>query len=345
MQLSWARRPRSLVAPLALLAAAACGPAPAPAPTAALEPAALASPSASPLARPSGAPGVRVPASAPPRAAVAILEGRVFGPAALANGAPVIVGERFDLSEPSPAARLRLLQATFEKPVQNALVAPRGPDLKLVSATLGTYSDAEGRFRLPGVSTLACVFLEVRTRAAGRNVRALAWARPREALQAGGVPVDLASTLVARELLRFWQRAGRNITFAQLATADVEPLLLRVRRALSGGLPAGLSFDPGSVQLPTEAWSAEADAADGALVLLDGLAKQDPLIEREVDRLWLGCNAVVTGRRDPDRPVVFRPGREPAPTPSVAPSATPTASSTVSPSSTPSAPGTVQPGT
>jgi hypothetical protein len=261
----------------------------------------------------------------------------VFAPAALANGAPVVVGERFDLTEPSPAVRLGLLQATFEKPVQNALVTPRGADLKLVGATSGAYSDAAGRFRLPGVGALPCVFLEVRTRAAGRNVRAFAWARPREAQLGGGVTVDLAATLVARELLRFWQRAGREVNFASLATADVEPLLLRVRRALSAGLPAGLAFDPGSVTMPSDAWSAQADAADGALVLLDALAAREPLIDREVDRLWLGCNAVLTGRRDPDQLAVFRPGRDPSPSPTATPSeaATPT----------PAASGTQQPST
>ncbi|MEB3330168.1 MAG: hypothetical protein VKQ33_13135 [Candidatus Sericytochromatia bacterium] len=319
-----------LLIPGALLVAAACNAVPPTAPAPAATLAATDAPTPSPPARPSAGPTAAGSATSAPRGPASALDGRVFAPAALANGAPVIVGERFDLAEVAPTAPLRLLQATFEKPVQNALVTPRGPDLKLLGATTGAYSDAEGRFRLPGVGPLPCVFLEVRTRAAGRSVRAFAWARPREAQQAGGVTVDLAATLVARELLRFWQRAGQQVNFAALATADVEPLLLRVRRALAAGLPAGLAFDPSSVTMPAEAWSAQADAADGALALLDGLAASEPLIDREIDRLWLGCNAVLTGRRDPEQLAVVRPGREPSPTPtgepSEAPEATPGAS-------------------
>ncbi|MEB3195732.1 MAG: hypothetical protein VKP62_00870 [Candidatus Sericytochromatia bacterium] len=277
-----------------------------------------------------------------------VLSGKALALGSLAPNAAVVRAERFDVLEariallPVAVLAFRLQQMTVEKPLQDALVSPLGPDFNWAGGNPGAYTDEAGRFSLRFVSPSTTPFLDVRAHVGGRTFRMFGWTRSRE-----GVTVDLASTLVVREVLRFRQRSENLATFNAIRDGDVEPLLLRLRRLLEGGLPAGLSFDPYSVSVPLGDWTQEGDRADGALRLLDELARRDANVSRDIDRLYMACNVQFTGMRDTARLAVSRPGRQaafalspqapPTPTPARPPTAAPTSSPSPSPSPSPSA--------
>lgn len=241
------------------------------------------------------------------RRSVATLEGRVFALARLGTSAGAVEAERFDLIEArNGLGAFRLLQSPLEVPLRSALVVPLGPAVSWTGGPTGTYSDTEGRFRLANVTVTTAPFLEVRAPIRGKQMRLFGVTRTREAVD-GGLKVDLASTLVVREILRFWQRSNYEVTFLRLQAADVEPLLLRLRRLFQDGLPATVMEDVFEVNLPRGPWTPGGDLGDGAVRMLDDIARRDPDVSKEIDRLYTACNALLTGVRDPRRPQVTRP--------------------------------------
>lgn len=237
------------------------------------------------------------------------LTGRVVAAPSFGNENGIAEGERFDLIEARLGqASYRVLQSPLEIPLKAALVLPLGPGILWTGTQAAAYTDADGRFRLQGIDAFEAPFLEIRALIGGKTLRLFGFTRT------GGsrddeIVIDVASTLVVREILRFWQRSDYTVSFRQIKPADVEPLLFRLRRLFQEGLPARVSEDIMEVNRPRGPWSADSDRRDGALRMLDEIANREPDISKEIDRLYTACNYLLTGLRDPKRTTVPRPPR------------------------------------
>lgn len=244
-----------------------------------------------------------------------LIEGLVAAPAALANGADKLVGLTIDQSE-AEAAKYRMPRFTLaqaqaataaEKVVQNALISVRGYDMRTIPELPSLYSDENGGFYFANVPSKIAFFLEASIETRERTIQLLGLTRTEDTGKVTKVKIDVASTLVARELMRMWQISGYRVSFKDLDPRDFNPLLLRLRKALEGGLPSGVFFDPSKVTTPDGDWSAAKDANDSALVALDKIAARDEAISREIDRLYLAVNYTITRVRDASRVVIRRP--------------------------------------
>lgn len=276
-----------------------------------------------------------------------LIDGIVAAPATLANGADKIVGLTIDQSEAEAAARgyrmpaFTVAQATAtpapapsasgaERVVQNALVSVRGYDLRTIPELPSLYTNADGGFYFKNVPSKIAFFLEAGVETRERSFQLLGLTRTEDTGKVTKVKIDIASTMVARELMRMWQISGYRVSFKDLDPRDFNPLLLRVRKKIENGLPAGVFFDPTKVTTPDGGdWSPAKDATDSAIVALDKIAAQDEAISREIDRLYLAVNYTITRVRDASRVVIPRPPSmaNPPVSPSTAPGAgTPTPS-------------------
>lgn len=281
-----------------------------------------------------------------------LIDGIVAAPATLANGADKIVGLTIDQSEAEAAARgfriptFTVAQATptpvpapttskAERVVQNALVSVRGYDLRTIPELPSLYTNGDGGFYFKNVPSKIAFFLEAGVETRERSFQLLGLTRTEDTGKVTKVKIDIASTMVARELMRMWQISGYRVSFKDLDPRDFNPLLQRVRKKIENGLPAGVFFDPTKVTTPDGGdWSAAKDATDSAIVALDKIAAQDEAISREIDRLYLAVNFTITRVRDASRVVIPRPpsianppvvastapgGGSPAPSPSATP--------------------------
>ncbi len=273
-----------------------------------------------------------------------LIEGSVAAPASLANGADTIVGLTIDEAE-EEAAKYRVPMFTLaqapaptkaEKVVQNALVSVRGYDMRTIPELPSLYTNPDGGFYFTNVPSKIAFFLEANIETRERTLQLLGLTRTEDTGKITKVKIDVASTLVARELMRMWQISGYRVSFKDLDPRDFNPLLLRLRKHLENGLPAGVFFDPSKVTTPDGDWSAEKDLKDSALVALDKIAAKEDLISREIDRLYLAVNFTITRVRDASRVVIPRPpSLANPPAASTAPGGGSTAAATIAPSKAP----------
>ena len=272
-----------------------------------------------------------------------LIEGSIAAPASLAGGAERVEGLRIDdleagLAYRAPAFRVTQAVATPEKFVRNALISVRGYDLRSIPELPSLYSDENGGFYFANVPSKIAFFLEANVETKDQAFQLLGLTRTEEVGKVTKVRIDVASTLVARELMRMWQISGYRVSFKDLDPRDFNPLLVRLRKHLESGLPAGVFFDPSAVTTPSGAWSAESDRDDSAIMALDKIAAQEDLISREIDRLYLAVNYSITRVRDASRVVIPRPASLSNPT-----AAQPTPAAGGTPAPTPSATATPRP--
>jgi hypothetical protein len=257
-----------------------------------------------------------------------IIEGSLVAPVALADGKPQVEGLRIDEIEAgnaafrAPAFRVTQAEATAaEVPVNLGLVSVRGYDLRTIPELPSLYT-SDGDFYFTNVPSKIAFFLEANVETRERSFQLLGLTRTEETGKITKVRIDVASTLVARELMRMWQISGYRVSFKDLDPRDFNPLLLRLRKHIQNGLPAGVFFDPSKVAAPDGDWSFEKDKKDSALVALDQIASREEVISREIDRLYLAVNYSITHVRDTSRVVIPRPPSLQGPAPTPTPGAT-----------------------
>ena len=221
------------------------------------------------------------------------VEGTILGPSSLGDGTRV-TADSPDLA--TPIDLYRVAQA-FDKelPLKNAVITLKGYDWTVVPNLPAKVSDEKGKFTFVYVPARVAFFMDATYSHGGQHYQMFGLVRTLEASEVTVTTVDIASTLVSRLLLRLMQYAahpeGINhpIDFKKISPKDYNPLLHTLRDKLRGGAPGGLSIDLTSVRVPTGTWSLEADKADSAVVFLDRLAAQDPVISFQIDQL---CEAV-----------------------------------------------------
>jgi hypothetical protein len=201
-----------------------------------------------------------------------------------------------------------LLQTTAaELPVHNAFVGVRGYDLKAIPQLPNRYTDEDGLTYFKYVPARVAFFLEAEAVVKGKTVQLLGLTRtPEEGLNSE-VTIDLASTLVARELLRIYQLTDYRVSYADLSPKDFNPLLATLRALLRNGIPADIPLDLTTVRMPDGKWSLAADKQDGAVAYLDKLAQRQDAINNEVDRLYQAVNYSLCNCRDDTKIRVTRP--------------------------------------
>ncbi|MDB5099318.1 MAG: hypothetical protein JWM80_3739 [Cyanobacteria bacterium RYN_339] len=247
---------------------------------------------------------------------IQLLTVHVQAPAALGNGTRVEGSRQDGTASPEPAATnaatprpFGLLQAAVspELPVLNAFVGVRGYDLKAIQLLPNRYTDDDGMTYFKFVPARIAFFLEAEVVVKGKTVQLLGLTRtPEEGLNSD-VTIDLASTLVARELLRIWQLTDYRVSYADLSPKDFNPLLATVRALLRNGLPADIPLDLTTVHMPAGKWDLDADKKDGAVAYLNQLALRQDAINKEVDRLYQAVNFSLCNCRDDTRKLVARP--------------------------------------
>jgi hypothetical protein len=150
------------------------------------------------------------------RTPVRSLTGRVVAAPSFGNENGIAEGERFDLIEARLGqASYRVLQSPLEVPLKAALVLPLGPGILWTGTQAAAYTDADGRFRLQGIDAFEAPFLEIRALIGGKTLRLFGFTRTRGRRE-DEIVVDVASTLVVREILRFWQRSDYTVSFRQI---------------------------------------------------------------------------------------------------------------------------------
>lgn len=256
-----------------------------------------------------------------------LIDGKVLAPSALANGQPSIVGLTIDEAEAGRATYnlpYVLKQVTApELPVENALVSVRGYDLKTIPELPSKYSLKGGSFYFANVPSRIAFFLEAQIETRERSYQLLGLTRTEDPGERTNVTIDMASSMVARELLRMWQLSGYRVSFKDLDPRDFNPLLIRLRKRLASGLPPGVTFDPSKVTMPSGDWSFAEDKKDSALLALDRISRSEDAISREIDRLYLAVNFTITRVRDTSRTVIPRPPSLDGPAPTTAPTSAP----------------------
>jgi hypothetical protein len=210
---------------------------------------------------------------------------------------------------PSAIRAFGILQAAppSDLPVQNAFVGVHGFDFKVISQLTNKYTSADGVTYFKYVPARIAFFLDAEISIKGQIYHELGLTRtPGEGLNSD-VTIDVASTLVARELLRIWQMTGYFVSYRDLSPKDFNPLLATLRAVLRGGVPTDLKLDLSTVNPPDGPWSLEADRQDGAIFFLSKLAQRQPAVNAEIDRLYEAANISLCNCRVPSKYTIKRP--------------------------------------
>lgn len=224
-----------------------------------------------------------------------VVEGTQYGMADMSGDATVVAdtpeinGLDFDDSDVEIPA-FRVLTNGARKPLQNAAITLKGYDFKVTPLVGTKVSDKDGKFKFRAVPSRVAFFLDSSYAMGGQTYQMFGLVRTKDATEVTTVEIDVASTLVARFLLRLMQRAqtpnlvNKPIDFRDLSPKDYNPLLNDLRDLLAGGLPTGMDLDLTRVSQPSGDWTQEKDDADSAVVLLDKLAGY-PQIRFDMQRL------------------------------------------------------------
>lgn len=225
-----------------------------------------------------------------------LLTVHVRGPVKLGNGTRIVGTTQDGILSPDAGATgakaFGILQnaTAVDLPVQNALVGIRGYDAKTIPQLTDRYTDEEGVTYFRYVPSRVAFFLEASTIVNGKAIELLGLTRTPDEGVNSEVTVDIASTLVARELLRAWQITGYQVSYKDLSQKDFYPLLATLRSVFRNGFPSDIPLDLSTVSIPDGDWSLEADRQDGAVVFLDKLAQRNDAVRYEVGRLYKAVN-------------------------------------------------------
>jgi hypothetical protein len=253
------------------------------------------------------------PNSIDPHIMIQLLTVSARGPRALGNGTRIIAERQDGTTRPdetsSPAAAFGLLQDaadSAEVPVQDAFIGIRGYDLKAIPQLPNRYTDEEGLTYFKYVPARIAFFLEAEVVIKGKTYKLLGLTRtPDEGLNSD-VTIDIASTLVARELLRIWQMTDYRVSYKDLSPKDFNPLLATLRALFRGGMP-DIPLDLSTVRMPDGEWSADKDREDSALVFLSKLAERQDQVNNEIDRIYQAVNYTLCQCRDDSKGTLKRP--------------------------------------
>lgn len=261
------------------------------------------------------------------------INGLIVGPAALGNGTRIPGSEdndgafgEVDLGIPgdgdatgeadatdeadatgeadASSGSFRVLQTTpAELPVENATVSVKSYDWKAVNQLVTKRSDEDGQFFFNYVPAKVAFFLEGVYTVGDKKYYMLGLTRTGDIGETTEVKIDVPSTLVSRLLLRIWHISNRFVDFKELSPKDFNPLLLNLRKELSGGLPSGVTLDLSKVSQPVGEFKYDEqgqpnDKSDSALKCLDQLAARYEMIDRDVDRLYKAMNKIFAGVED-----------------------------------------------
>lgn len=248
-----------------------------------------------------------------------LLKVNVRGPGVLGNGktieadnpdgTPAATGAAAASGAAAAFGLLDELPATGgpDVPVHNAYVGVRGYDYKTIEQLPNRYTDPDGQTHFEHVPARIAFFLDAQVSVQGKNYQMLGLTRtPSEGLNSE-VTVDVASTLVARELLRIWQMTDYNVSYADLSPQDFNPLLAVLRAVLRNGLPSDIPLDLTQVQPPSGKWSLQNDKQDSALVFLSKLAQRQTDVNDEVNRLYQAVNHIQCNCMDDSKVFTKRP--------------------------------------
>jgi hypothetical protein len=259
-----------------------------------------------------------------PHLQIQLLTVHVQGPNALGNGTLIVADQAGQsapdatgtgtptpgpTATPSAIRAFGVLQAatTPDLPIQNAFVGVHGYDFKVISQLSNRYTTADGTTYFKYVPARIAFFLDAEISVKGQIYHELGLTRtPEEGLNSD-VTIDVASTLVARELLRIWQMTGYFVSYKDLSAKDFNPLLATLRSVLRAGIPADLKLDLSTVNPPSGVWSIESDRQDGALVFLSQLAQRQPAVNAEIDRIYEAANISLCNCRDTSKYSIKRP--------------------------------------
>lgn len=257
-------------------------------------------------------------AIADPHLEIQLLTVHAVAPAVLGDGTR-IVGLRDDgttgdetatstAAATGAATHFGLLQASpSELPIKNSFIGVRGYDFKAIDQLPNRYTDEDGLTYFKYVPARIAFFLESQFQVNNKTYEMLGLTRtPEEGLNSD-VTVDLASTLVARELLRIWQISGYTVSYKDLSPQDFNPLLAELRAVLRNGIPNDIPLDLTTVAPPTGKWSLDADKQDGALVFLSRLAQRQDAVNDEVNRIYQAANHSLCNCLDDSRVIIKRP--------------------------------------
>lgn len=198
----------------------------------------------------------------------------------------------------------RLLQTPgVELPVENAFISIKSYQWKAVNQLLTKRSDEDGKFYFNYVPAKVAFFIEGIFTVGDKKYYMLGLTRTGDIGETTAVKIDVASTMVARLLLRVWHISNRFIDFKELSPKDYNPLVMNLRKELENGMPDGITIDLSKVSQPVGEFTYDAnglpsDKDDSALQALDKLSARNEMIDRDVDRIYRAINKNFSGRED-----------------------------------------------